>query len=109
MRKETWWWGDTVNEAIKFKLKLWKEWKKGIKSKEEQLVAKIRAKTAVYFAQKSANDKKFGDLNSTEQRNLIFQMARKMKDDNKDIIEEKYVKDQEGNMVFGDNSKAKAW
>ena len=109
MRKETWWWGDTVNEAIKFKLKLWKEWKKGIKSKEEQLVAKIRAKTAVYFAQKSANDKKFGDLNSTEQRNLIFQMAHKMKDDNKDIIGEKYVKDQEGNMVFDDNSKAKAW
>ena len=44
------------------------------------------AKSAVYFAKKSANEKKFGDLNSTEKRNTIFKMARKMKEDNKDII-----------------------
>ena len=34
-------------------------------------------------------------------------MACKMKDDNKDIIGEKCVKDQEGNIAF--NSEAKAW
>ena len=84
-----------------------KKWKKGIKVKEEYLVAKRRAKSTVYFAKRSANDKKFGDLNSTEQRNLIFKMAHKMKDHNKDIIGVKCVKDQEGNMAFHDNSKAK--
>ena len=36
-------------------------------------------------------------------------MARKMKDDNKDIIGEKYVKDQKENMAFDNNSKAKTW
>ena len=83
-----------------------KKWKKGLKVKE-CLAAKRRAKSPVYFAKKSANDKKFGDLNSTEQRNLTFKMAHKMKDDNRDIIGVKYVKDQEGNMTFHDNSKAK--
>ena len=66
---------------------------KDIKSKEEYLVAKRRAKPAQYFAKKSANDKTFGDLNSTEQRNLIFKTTSKIKDDNKDIIGEKCVKD----------------
>ena len=84
-----------------------KKWKKGTKVKEEYLVAKRRAKSTVYFAKKSANDKKFGDLNSTQHRNLIFKMAHKMKDDNKDINGVKCVKDQEGNMTFHDNSKAK--
>ena len=36
-------------------------------------------------------------------------MAHKMKDDNRDIIGEKCVKDKEGNMAFYDNSKAKIW
>ena len=36
-------------------------------------------------------------------------MARKMKDDNKDTIGEKCVKEQKGNMAFDDCSKAKAW
>ena len=66
---------------------------KDIKSKEEYLVAKRRVKSGQYFAKKSANDKTFGDLNSTEQRNLIFKTTSKIKDDNKDIIGEKCVKD----------------
>ena len=53
--------------------------------------------------------KKFGDLNSTEQHNLIFNMALKIKVDNKDIIGEKCVKDQEESMAFGSNLKAKIW
>ena len=32
-----------------------------------------------------------------------------MKDDNKDTIGEKYVKNQEGNMAFDNNSKATTW
>ena len=37
--------------------------------------------------------KKFGDLDSAEQHNLILKMAHKMKVDSKDIIGEKCVKD----------------
>ena len=48
--KETWWWDDTVNNAIKRTRKLWKEWKKGIKSKEEYLVPKRRGKSAACFS-----------------------------------------------------------
>ena len=80
----------------------------GRKCKEEYLEGKRRVKSAAYFSNKSAHDKKIGDLNYTEQHNLIFRMACKMKDDNKDITGEKCVKDQERNMVFHYNSKATA-
>ena len=36
----------------------------------------------MYFGKKSANDRTFGELNSTELRKLIFKMSQKMKDDN---------------------------
>ena len=36
----------------------------------------------MYFGKKSANDRMFGEQNSTELRKLIFEMSQKMKDDN---------------------------
>ena len=59
-RKQTWWWNDGVNDAVKRKRKLWKEWKKG-GSKEEYLQAKRAAKHAVYTAKKEAEMRKFAD------------------------------------------------
>ena len=51
--KDTWWWDDTIDNVIKLKRKPWKEWKKGIKSKEEYLVAKRRAKSALDILQRN--------------------------------------------------------
>ena len=42
-RKETWWWNDVVDYAIKDKRRLWKEWQKG-EDKEKYLQAKRKAK-----------------------------------------------------------------
>ena len=47
--------------------------------KEKYLQAKRKAKSAVYAARKRAQEDKFGDLKSNDQRNRIFKEARRMK------------------------------
>ena len=68
IRRETWWWNDEVEECISKKRKLWKEWQKG-GSKEPYLLAKRKAKQAVYHARKVAQDAKFGNLSLNDQKN----------------------------------------
>ena len=48
--KETWWWNNAVDIAVKEKRKLRKEWKKGKISKDVYLEAKRKIKRAVYEA-----------------------------------------------------------
>ena len=43
-RRETWWWNRDVDNAVKEKRRLWKEWKQG-GSKEPYLAAKRKAKS----------------------------------------------------------------
>ena len=108
-RKETWWWNDSVNDAIKTKRLLWKKWKHG-GSKQEYLVAKRNAKKEVYLARKHSEQQVFGDVSSSkDKRNLIFKMARRMKNESQDIIGEKCVRDDNGVPVFDDASKCAAW
>ena len=99
--RETWWWDDTVNNQsnlnVSFGMEKWHKKQRRIPG------TKKKSKISCMLC------KKFRDLNSTEQHNLIFKMAHKMKVDNKDIIGEKCVKDQEGSMAFDNNSKAKIW
>ena len=107
-RKDTWWWNDEVDFAIKEKRRLWKEWQKG-GDKEKYLRAKRTAKSTVYSARKHAQEVKYGNLRSKEQRNLIFKEARKMKDENQDIVGDKCIKDDNDNLAFDDKSKLDAW
>ncbi|XP_066927938.1 uncharacterized protein, partial [Clytia hemisphaerica] len=51
-RKETWWWNETVDRAVKEKCRLWKCWKRG-GQKEPYLAAKGRAKSEVFIAKKN--------------------------------------------------------
>ena len=48
-RKETWWWNDEVDAAIKEKRRAWKEWKKG-GCRDTYNRAKAIAKKAVFQA-----------------------------------------------------------
>ena len=68
-----------------------------------------QSQQAVYAARKNAQETKFGDLRGSEQRNQIFKEARKMKRENQDIVGDKCVKDDDGNMAFDDKSKLAAW
>ena len=105
-RKETWWWNDNVDAVIKDKRKAWKAWKQG-GSRAEYNRLKREAKRTVYHAKKSAEDLKFARVssNSTE----IFRIARQMRDENQDVVGEKCVFYDAGNMCFTDSDKMRAW
>ena len=108
IRRETWWWNDEVEECISKKRKLWKEWQKG-GSKEPYLLAKRKAKQAVYLARKAAQDAKFGDLSLNDQKNQLFKQARKMKGENQDIVGDKCVRDDNSKLAIDDQAKLAAW
>ena len=108
IRHETWWWNEEVEECIFKKRKLWKEWQKG-GSKEPYVLAKRKGKQAVYLARKAAQDAKFNDLSLNDQKNQLFKQARKMKGENQDIVGDKCVRDDNGNLAIDDQAKLAAW
>ena len=69
-RRETWWWNDEVDRAIKVKRRLWKEWKAG-GSKEQYLEAKRTAKSKVYAAKKKAEISSFQNSNCNVIKSLF--------------------------------------
>ena len=76
---------------------------------EKYLQAKRKTKSAVYAARKRAQEDKFGDLKYNDQCNQIFKEARRMKNEYQDIVGEKCIKDDDGNLAFDDKSKLAAW
>ena len=79
---ETWRWNDAVNDVVKEKRKKCKQCKLG-GSKEEYELAKKAASHVVYDAKQQAQSKYFQDINTNNDQNKIFKMARAIKDTNK--------------------------
>ena len=108
-RREMWWWNRDVDNAVKEKRRLWKEWKQG-NSKEPYLAAKRRAKSVVYAAKKRVEEERFPNLlTRDDQKNEVFKIAKQMTKTNQDIIGEKCVRDDTGELAFDDKSKKAAW
>ena len=61
----------------------------------------------MYDAKQKAQSEYF-DQNTNNDRNKIFKMGRAIKDTNKDIIGEKFVRDK-GNLTISDEAKSHAW
>jgi hypothetical protein len=107
--QETWWWNDEVDYLIKEKRCLWKSWKQGNGSKEDYKAAKRAANYGVHHAKRESQAQHFQDINDDNSRNKIFKMARNMKENNRDVIGDKCVRDDDGNLAFSDAEKLKAW
>ena len=106
LRKESWWWDDSVSEAVTKKRRLWKAWKNG-GCKEEYLLAKRASKRAVYTAKKTAEEARFSKVKDGSED--IFKIAKQMKRSNLDVVGEKCVLDDSGNLCLDTESKKKAW
>ena len=101
-KRETWLWNDEVNSAIAEKRRCWKGWKQG-GGKEQYL----QAKRTVYTAKKSAEEKEFSDLKPGMDN--IFKIAKQLRKDNQDVVGDKCVKDDLGNLSFDNEAKKVAW
>ena len=105
-RKQTWWWDNSINDAVKEKRRLWKIWKSG-GSRENYVLAKKVAKQTVFASKKKAEKEKLNDIDSDS--NIIYRIAKQMKQENKDIVGEKCIRDDDGVLAFNVEDKKKAW
>ena len=71
------------------------------------LQAKRNAKRTVYTAKKTAEEKKFSDLKPG--MDDIFKIAKQLRKDNQDVVGDKCVKDDSGNLSFDNEAKKVAW
>ena len=76
-------------------------------SKEEYLNAKRAAKRAVFTAKKRAEEMYFADVESNTEN--IFRIAKQMRRENKDIVGDGCIGDDDGNLCISPVDKKKAW
>ena len=88
--------------------RLYKEWKKG-GSKEEYLAAKRRARREIYKVKSEAQRPLLESLDSDDDRNKIFKVAKQMMGENRDIVGEQCVKNDEGRVAVEQEDLTKAW
>ena len=90
---------------IKEKRRLWKIWKSG-GSKEAKRVAKKK----VYAAKMKAEEVQFSNVASDkEDRNQLFKIARQMVKTNVDVVGDKCVTNDDGELACTDSEKLSAW
>ena len=115
-KKVTWWWNDRVDKAIKKKRACFKTHnalrKQGnspeaIDAKAEYNKAKRAAKREVWLARSEAEAETFKNLDP--QGNDIYRLARQMDRTNQDIVGEKCVRNDAGELALTDADKMKAW
>ena len=72
-------------------------------------MAKREAKLGTHVAKRKAQEEKFSKLESSDGKNFIFKLAKRMKCENQDIAGDNCVKNDEGCLTYNDPAKLKAW
>ena len=101
-KRVTWWCNDELNLAVVDKRWYWKAWKQR-GSKEQYLRAERNAKHTVYTAKKTAELKRFSELKLGT--NDIFKISTQLRSNNQDVVGDKYVKDDSGNLTIDKKAK----
>ena len=80
-------------------LQLWKECKNGY-CKEPYLQAKKDSKRTVCLAKKAAEEERFKNINRNDSRKEVFKIAKQMKAENCDVVDDKCVKNNAENDAY---------
>ena len=105
-RRQTWWWNDQVEGAIQEKRGCYKAWKAG-GSRDAYNAAKRAAKQAVYHAKSDARKAIMEDINPKSAD--IYKLAKQMRRDNQDVVGEKPIKNDAGELSLDEETMKKAW
>ena len=105
-RKQTWWWDDLVESAVKEKRRCYKVWKAG-GSREAYNVAKRAASRAVYHARHDAQRTAVEELDPKTAD--IYKLAKQMRRENQGVVGEKPVKNDECALSLDVEAKKVAW
>ena len=90
---------------MKEKRRLWKIWKND-GSKDDYVLAKKVAKRREFAAKKKVEKEKIKDI---ETDTHIYCIAKQMKQENKNIVGEKCIRDDNGVLAFNEEEKKEVW
>ena len=85
------------------KIRLWKLWKVG-GSEDKDLDAKWKAQRAVYTAERNAEIEHVTSVKDNKEN--IFRVARQMRTKNQDIIRQKFIRGDDGNISLDNTLKS---
>ena len=105
--RETWWWNEHVGEIITAKRQAFKAWKTGKGTGASYHAAKCIARRVVYHARLKAD--KEGYKNIDPKSSELYRLANQFRKENADIVGDKPVKNDTGEMSVSTDSKQKAW
>ena len=102
-RRETWWWNEHVEKAIAAKRKAFKAWKTGKGTRASCDAAKRNARYAVHHARQEADKKIYENIDSKSSE--VYRLANQFRRENADVVGDKPVKNDAGEMSMSEDSK----
>lgn len=111
MEKETWWWSDEVDQAVKEKKKAYKMWQKSRLSEdcEKYEKAKKIAKRVVAKAKSDSFKAMYNRLETREGERDIYKLAKERAVKKRDIVRVKCIKGENGEVIVDDTEIRKRW
>ena len=106
-RCETWWWNEHVGEVITAKRQAFKAWKTGKGTRASYYAAKRIARRAVHHARQEADKEVYKNIDPKSSE--LYRLAKQFRKENADVVGDKPVKNDAGEMSMSDDSKQKAW
>ena len=105
--RETWWWNEHVEKVIAAKRRVFKAWKAGKGTRASYDAAKRNARHAVHHARQDADKKVYENIDPKSSE--VYRLANQFRRENTDVVGDKPVKNDAGEMSVSEDSKQKAW
>ena len=105
--RETWLCNEHVEEVFAAKQQASKAWKTGKGTRSSYHAVKCIARRAVHHACQEADKKVYKNIDSKSSE--VYRLANQLRRENVDVVGDKLVKNDAGEMSMSDDSKQKAW
>ena len=105
--RETWWWSEHMEKTIAAMWKAFKAWKACKGTRASYGAAKRNARHAVHHACQEADRKVFENIDPKSSE--VYPLANQFRRENTDVVGNKPVKTDAGEMSMSEDSKQKAW
>ena len=108
--KESWWWNEEVQVAVKDKKEAFKRWKKTREEEDRVIYTNLNkiSKTEVAKAKDIAYEQLYKDIEEKGPK-IIYKLAETRQRRAKDIDRLTFVKDKEGNVMCEDDTIKSRW
>ena len=101
------WWNEHMEKAIAAKPTAFKAWKAGKGTRASYDAAKRNARHALHHACQEANKQVYENIDTKSSE--VYHLANQFRRENTDVVGDKPVKNDAGEMSMSKDSKQKAW